>query len=763
MQIITLALYRIASVSAAAILVSLLFCATANAQYFPLPGTFFYAGVRASNQVFDVSADGKIAIALRNDLVDAHSALLTTFDPILGTQFDAKIFGFGPLEVRLAQVGANLRAVVLTSEGGPRRIYLFDITPDGKMAQIGSTQLTTSITDGGSNLVLSGSGAVGFTIVDVDSTTRELVTFSLNDAVILKRTTVASLPNTLAMYEGNGKRLLAFAEGNQLKVLNVLNAAQPAEFASVPLVGNGNFFGSGDGIAFSADGRFVFYANSFFNFAAIDLNTKTVVGTIPGNFLFMRIVSFEDSQRRLLAVLSDRSATSGPIELLLVDATQPSQLTVLNTITLATVPYFAFSSNGSRLFVAEWTTLTAYNLPTFTKAWDRPVPGQAPRVHQVRVYGPQDEVLGAWQTFTSQHTSMFGAFPSNPPNVLLSPSINVAEAAGPNGGAFAVSLSAPTAHRVTVGYASGDVSAQNGLDYLPISGSLVFEPGQVLLAFPVTTLDDPIDEINETFNVNISPNVGILVQGQSAVTIIDDDAPPEIAPADTSTIEGSIVGRTLAFPVGLSLPSGKTVTILYSTAPGTADSSDFVATSGMLTIPPGQTVGTIQIGIKPDRLSENNETVFLNLSSPVNATLVDTQATGTILDDDAIVLAVDRDTQRGIALDAVWFVREPFGIDNPNYFGTDKRTRIALFTTNLILTNGLVVTAQAVDDQQVVYELPVEFVGTVPSFVPVLPDAPVLTQIIVKLPDGITTPRDLQVSVTARGRTSNKALIAVKP
>jgi hypothetical protein len=477
----------------------------------------------------------------------------------------------------------------------------------------------------------------------------------------------------------------------------------------------------------------------------------------------MRVVSYEDNQHRYLAVLSDRSATSGPIELLLVDATQPSQLTILNTITLGTVPYFAFSSNGSRLFVAEWATLTAYNLPTFTKAWEQTVPGQAPRVHQLRVYGPQDEVLGAWQTFTAQHTSMFGAFPSNPPNVLLSPSINVAEAAGPNGGAFAVSLSAPTSHRVTVSYSSSDVSAQNGIDYSPIFGSLIFEPGQVLLAFPVTTLDDPFDEFNETFKVNILPNVGILQQGQSTVTIIDDDAPPEIAPADTSTIEGSIVGRTLAFPIGLSLPSGKTVTILYSTAPGTADANDFVATNGMVTIPAGQTIATVQIGIKPDRLSENNETVFLNLSSPVNATLVDTQGVGTIVDDDAILLAVDRDTQRAIALDAVWFTSEPFGVNNPNYLGADQRTRIALFTTNLILTDGLVITAQAVDDQQVVYELPVEFVGTVPSFVPVLPDAPILTQIIVKLPDGITTPRDLQVSVTARGRTSNKALIAVKP
>src|SRR5687768_11588988 len=245
MQSNTPALYRIASVFALA-MVSLVFCATANAQYFPLPGTFFYAGVRASNQVFDVSLDGKIAIALRNDLVDAHAAVLTTFDPILGTQFDSKIFGFGPLEVRLAQVGANLRAVVLTSEGGPRRIYLFDITPDGRLTQIASTQLTTSNTDGGSNLVLSGSGAVGFTIVA--GTTDELVTFSLNDGVILKRTTVSSLPNTLALYEATGKRLLAFGDGNRLKVMNALDPAQLSEIASVPLVGNGNFFGSGDGI-----------------------------------------------------------------------------------------------------------------------------------------------------------------------------------------------------------------------------------------------------------------------------------------------------------------------------------------------------------------------------------------------------------------------------------------------------------------------------------------------------------------------------------
>jgi hypothetical protein len=261
----------------------------------------------------------------------------------------------------------------------------------------------------------------------------------------------------------------------------------------------------------------------------------------------MRVVSYEDNQRRYLAVLSDRSATSEPVELLLVDATQPSQLTVINSITPTTVPYFAFSSNGSRLFVAEWAKLTAYNLPTFTKAWEQTVPGEASRAHQLRVYGPQDEVLGAWQTFSGQHTSLFGAFPSNPPNVSLSNSINVGEAAGPDGVTFTISLSAPTSHRVTVQYSSADVSAQNGIDYTPIFGSLTFESGQVLMAFPVTTIDDTLDEFDEMFKVNISPNVGILQQGQSTVTIVDDDAPPLLAIADTSNIEGLNLNSNLNF------------------------------------------------------------------------------------------------------------------------------------------------------------------------------------------------------------------------
>lgn len=86
-----------------------------------------------------------------------------------------------------------------------------------------------------------------------------------------------------------------------------------------------------------------------------------------------------------------------------------------------------------------------------------------------------------------------------------------------------------------------------------------------------------------------------------------------------------------------------------------------------------------------------------------------------------------------------------------------------MFSLNLILTPGLVVTAQGIDDQQVTHELPVEFVGNVPSFIPVIPTEPALTQIVLRLPEGITTAGDLRVRIIARGRSSNQVLIAVKP
>src|SRR5207248_187886 len=95
------------------------------------------------------------------------------------------------------------------------------------------------------------------------------------------------------------------------------------------------------------------------------------------------------------------------------------------------------------------------------------------------------------------------------------------------------------------------------------------------------------------------------------------------------------------FVVTLSAPSGRSVTLAWSTQ-GLANASglpvDVAPTSGTLTIPAGQVVGVISIPVKGDLLNEPDETFVLNLGSVTNATLLggQTQAVGTILDDDAL-------------------------------------------------------------------------------------------------------------------------------
>ena len=120
------------------------------------------------------------------------------------------------------------------------------------------------------------------------------------------------------------------------------------------------------------------------------------------------------------------------------------------------------------------------------------------------------------------------------------------------------------------------------------------------------------------------------------------------------------------------------------------------------------------------------------------------------------MLATELNSQRAVALDTVLSMRDPFPLTNEHYFGTDKRTRVSLFATNLELKPGLVITAQSVDPQQITHQLQVEFVGGLPTFAG-------FTQIVVKLPDGIVTAGDLQITITVRGKTSNVVLVGVEP
>lgn len=123
-------------------------------------------------------------------------------------------------------------------------------------------------------------------------------------------------------------------------------------------------------------------------------------------------------------------------------------------------------------------------------------------------------------------------------------------------------------------------------------------------------------------------------------------------------------------------------------------------------------------------------------------------------------LVTEENTNRAVALDSVTFLRDPFNLTTTNNFSLDldQRTRITLFATGLDLLPGeniSVVTAQAEDAAHRIYPLTVEYVGKVANF-------DWLTQVTMRLPDGLVGGGDVLVSVSLRGAASNKAAIGIR-
>ena len=104
---------------------------------------------------------------------------------------------------------------------------------------------------------------------------------------------------------------------------------------------------------------------------------------------------------------------------------------------------------------------------------------------------------------------------------------------------------------------------------------------------------------------------------------------------DVSQAEGRVGRRAFPFTVTLAPASTRRVTVDDATADGTATAgSDYIATTGTLSFWPGQTRKTITVRVRGDQEVEPDETVDLNLSNAVGATLLDGQGIGTILHDD---------------------------------------------------------------------------------------------------------------------------------
>ena len=111
---------------------------------------------------------------------------------------------------------------------------------------------------------------------------------------------------------------------------------------------------------------------------------------------------------------------------------------------------------------------------------------------------------------------------------------------------------------------------------------------------------------------------------------------PEVSVGDASIIEGTSGTRSMKFPLSISSPpaSGKTVTVYWSTAPGTAGSSDFTPTKGKAVFTGSQVFKMLSVPVKPDATSEQNELMYLVAAGVDGGENHRERGTGTIVNDD---------------------------------------------------------------------------------------------------------------------------------
>ncbi|HKG59419.1 MAG TPA: Calx-beta domain-containing protein [Pyrinomonadaceae bacterium] len=235
---------------------------------------------------------------------------------------------------------------------------------------------------------------------------------------------------------------------------------------------------------------------------------------------------------------------------------------------------------------------------------------------------------------------------------------------------------------------------------------------------------------------------------------------------DVSAVEGNSGTTSFSFPVTLQSATTQDVTITFTTQVGTAvPSVDFVALSGNVTIPAGQTSGQIVVQVNGDTEVEDDEQFFINLTAATNATILDAQGKGTILNDDEIRLLLEESGPAAgqvAALDSVLFARDPFRVVNPANMlmpPFSPNTGVMVFVENLELAffeGPSAVGVILVDSNNITFNMIAAQVT--PVSIPGLN----VKQVNLILPTGIA-PGTCVLKLVLHGHVSNSATFRIAP
>ena len=299
---------------------------------------------------------------------------------------------------------------------------------------------------------------------------------------------------------------------------------------------------------------------------------------------------------------------------------------------------------------------------------------------------------------------------------------------------------------------SGSVRIYKANDNYSGPDSFTFKVNDGLADSANATVSITVVAVNDA-PINSVPGAQVTIQNiprvfsaanSNAITVSDVDLGGNLLRVTLSATNATL---TLGTKAGLAFVTGDGTDDATMTFTGSINSIN-TALNGLTFKPPTGFTGAALLQISTDDQGYNG----------VGGARTDTDFVAVTVQSDSPVLLMEENTIRAIALDSVTQTRGPFSLTNPSSLSTDQRRRISLFVWNLGLLPGdgaSAVTALAEDNNLGIYPLTVEYVGAMPSL-------PSVTQVVVRLPDQVVgAPRDLWVTVSLRGKTSQKAIIKI--
>jgi uncharacterized delta-60 repeat protein len=251
----------------------------------------------------------------------------------------------------------------------------------------------------------------------------------------------------------------------------------------------------------------------------------------------------------------------------------------------------------------------------------------------------------------------------------------------------------PVTTPLSVQYSTANGTATAGIDYLGVSGTLVFTNGIGTNTFTVPIINNGSVTGNRTFTVSLSnptPPGQLVSPSNQVVTIIDSNSGLSFSNATFTVLKSGVAANINVFRTGYT---DSVVAVNFLATNGTALAGiQYVATNGTLIFTNGVTNLAFSVPIIDTAAVQPDETVLLELFNPTNGFLVPPSAATLTIHDTSGSFVVPA----GSALVSETGAGAPNGIIDSNEtvtvlfaFRDAGGTNVTDLTATLLATNGV--------------------------------------------------------------------------